>query len=629
MSSYDERKRQEEADAAYARRLQAEEHDQTRDQTTASARTISQMNSDLLAKIEEQEQCDLPGHISKTKNKHAGAGLSRGLQSAVGGVAAGAAALVAAPVIGAKEGGGKGFAAGLGAGILGAVALPLVGIASGVYEVGVGIANTPAAIQASAEGKEWDPSSNSWIFYDLKKEEALYLSTEADQKLREHINKRREKSGQQPEEQHQVKDTKLYDILGVAPNASDAKIKKAYYKKALSCHPDKFPNDPEKKVEFQAISGAYAVLSDPAAKARYDSTGEENAENAMDPSVFFAMIFGSEAFSEYVGELKVAQLASGDDVPDDAELAFRQRRRCVELASKLVKRIQDRVDGCDKDAFFASCKSDGADLAKTPFGATLTRLIARSYIGAANQYLVSGPASIGQSIADGAHSAHNYFKAGRDGLGVVSAARAADKAERAAQMEDTESVCRDNGRPASQASCLIVHDATVEHFFSATAARDRFSKLSYAHTSVLFDKNGGEWRLARKFGPSQSVQQICGYVQSCPSITSKILREQITNAKKARAMESVFEAAWRVSVLDMESTLRDATSKLFRDTSVDKATRERRAKAVKTLAKAFLQAVDEAGHTETWKDAIAAQIAAQTGGPMAPPPAADPSSSSF
>ena len=67
------------------------------------------------------------------------------------------------------------------------------------------------------------------------------------------------------------------------------------------------------------------------------------------------MILGSEAFSEYVRELKVAQLANGEgDDADDAELAFRQRRRCVELASKLVKRIQDRVDGGDKDAFFAS-----------------------------------------------------------------------------------------------------------------------------------------------------------------------------------------------------------------------------------------------------------------------------------
>ena len=76
MSSYDDRKRQEEADAAYARRLQQEDYDQRPDAGT-SARTISQMNSDLLAKIEEQEHCDLPGHISKTKNKHAGAGLSR------------------------------------------------------------------------------------------------------------------------------------------------------------------------------------------------------------------------------------------------------------------------------------------------------------------------------------------------------------------------------------------------------------------------------------------------------------------------------------------------------------------------------------------------------------------------
>ena len=111
-------------------------------------------------------------------------------------------------------------------------------------------------------------------------------------------------------------------------------------------------------------------------------------------------------------------------------------------------------------------------------------------------------------LADGAHSAHNYFKAGRDGLGVVSAARAADKAEKAAQMDEEDSVCRDNGQPLQHASYLIVHDATVEHFFSAQAARDRFSKLSYAQTSVLFDKNGGEWRMARKFGPSQSVQQL-------------------------------------------------------------------------------------------------------------------------
>ena len=161
---------------------------------------------------------------------------------------------------------------------------------------------------------------------------------------------------------------------------------------------------------------------------------------------------------------------------------------------------------------------------------------------------------------------------------------------------------------------------------AAAAARDRFSKLSYAHTSVLFDKNGDEWRLARKFGPAASVQPVQTYVAQSPGITSKGLRDLVATSKKTSAMESVFEAVWRVSVLDMESTLRDATSKLFRDTSVEKAVREKRARAVKNLGKAFLQAVDEAGHTETWKDAIAAQVAQQGGGPM-PAPAPESSSS--
>ena len=207
------------------------------------------MNSDLLAKIEEQEQCDLPGHISKTKNKHAGAGLSRGLQSAVGGVAAGAAALVAAPVIGAKEGGGKGFAAGLGAGILGAVALPVVGIASGVYEVGVGIANTPAAIQASAEGKV-GPSTNSWIF-DLKKKS---MSLQGRRQA-ENTSPAARETGQETQTEHSVKDTKLYDILEVQPTPTRRSKK---HTKKPQCHLTSSPTM-LLKTRVPSISGAYAV----------------------------------------------------------------------------------------------------------------------------------------------------------------------------------------------------------------------------------------------------------------------------------------------------------------------------------------------------------------------------------
>ncbi|KAJ8341443.1 hypothetical protein SKAU_G00337340 [Synaphobranchus kaupii] len=62
----------------------------------------------------------------------------------------------------------------------------------------------------------------------------------------------------------------LYGLLGLEDAASAKEIKKAYRQKALTCHPDKNPDNPKAADLFHQLSQALEVLTDAAARAAYD-----------------------------------------------------------------------------------------------------------------------------------------------------------------------------------------------------------------------------------------------------------------------------------------------------------------------------------------------------------------------
>ncbi|KAL5278878.1 DNAJC7.2 family protein [Megaselia abdita] len=89
-----------------------------------------------------------------------------------------------------------------------------------------------------------------------------------------------------------------YKILGVSKTATDDEIKKAYKKKAMIHHPDRHSSlsEDEKKeqeVKFKEVGEAYAILSDPKKKERFDSgmDVEDLGRGDIDPNQMFQQFF--------------------------------------------------------------------------------------------------------------------------------------------------------------------------------------------------------------------------------------------------------------------------------------------------------------------------------------------------
>lgn len=124
-----------------------------------------------------------------------------------------------------------------------------------------------------------------------------------------------------------------YDILGVSHNASDEELKKAYKKLALKFHPDK-NCAPGATEAFKAIGNAFAVLSNPDKRLRYDEYGDEQVtftvprarsyhyykdfEADISPEELFNVFFG--------GHFPSGNIHMFSNVTDDSQY-YRRRHR--------------------------------------------------------------------------------------------------------------------------------------------------------------------------------------------------------------------------------------------------------------------------------------------------------------
>jgi molecular chaperone DnaJ len=73
----------------------------------------------------------------------------------------------------------------------------------------------------------------------------------------------------------------FYEILGVAKNASEEDLKKAYRKLAMKYHPDRNPDNPQAEASFKEAKEAYETLSDPQKRGAYDQFGHAGVDPSM------------------------------------------------------------------------------------------------------------------------------------------------------------------------------------------------------------------------------------------------------------------------------------------------------------------------------------------------------------
>ena len=184
----------------------------------------------------------------------------------------------------------------------------------------------------------------------------------------------------------------FYETLGVAKNASDDEIKKAYRKLAMKFHPDRNPDSKQAEDKFKEAKEAYEMLSDPQKREAYDRFGHAG----VDPNVGGGAGAGfsggfSDAFGDIFGDIfgGGGRQRGGPQVYRGADLRYNLDITLEQAANGFDTTIRvPSWDGCE------TCHGSGAKPGTAPttcgtcgilydtaypIGATATTASASSY----------------------------------------------------------------------------------------------------------------------------------------------------------------------------------------------------------------------------------------------------------
>jgi molecular chaperone DnaJ len=143
-----------------------------------------------------------------------------------------------------------------------------------------------------------------------------------------------------------------YDVLGVARDASDTEIKKAFRQLALKHHPDRNPGDAHAEERFKTINEAYAVLSDPDRRAQYDRYGRVDLPPGGVDLGGLEDLFG-DLFEGFFGGGRGGRRGrarQGDDLRYDLEITLEEAAKGLETKLQIP-----RLETCE------TCKGSGAE----------------------------------------------------------------------------------------------------------------------------------------------------------------------------------------------------------------------------------------------------------------------------